>query len=343
MRRLDAALELWGRDGAFQDNLRSAVREGGVKPPHSKALRAFSWFLGAPQPTGMSDCTEGAGLTPDSNAVHPHRFIPFVIFTVSGLLLYEPAFFAFNRSGWFPIATFVGIPLLFAAVLASLRRSRRFLHYAPACFSFWMASVALFFLWLLDESPARWLGLHPESPPGRAIGKLADVAVMMVTFTILTRLFRTSFGSIYLQKGRLRLGLAIGLIGFAGMATFGVLEARALGIGMSRILGWTPWLLIFVLANGFFEELMFRGVFLKKFEPLAGTHLSNLATALVFAIGHAGVTYTSSILPFVGITFVFALVAGFVMQKTEAVWGSALFHAGADVVIMIGIFAGVKT
>jgi hypothetical protein len=31
------------------------------------------------------------------------------------------------------------------------------------------------------------------------------------------------------------------------------------------------------------------------------------------------------------------------MQKTEALWGSALFHAGADVVIMIGIFAGVKT
>jgi hypothetical protein len=25
---------------------------------HSKALRAFSWFLGARQPTGMSDCTE---------------------------------------------------------------------------------------------------------------------------------------------------------------------------------------------------------------------------------------------------------------------------------------------
>jgi len=166
---------------------------------------------------------------------------------------------------------------------------------------------------------------------------------MMITFTILTRLFRTSFGSIYLQKGRLRLGLLIGLIGFAGMATFGVLEARASGIGMNRILGWTPWLLVFVLANGFFEELMFRGLFLKKFKPLVGPCLGNLATALVFAIGHAGVSYTSSILPFVGITFIFALVAGFVMQKTEAVWGSVLFHAGADVVIMIGIFAGVKT
>jgi len=43
MRRLDAALGLWRRDGALQDGLRSAEREGGVEPPHSKALRA--WLL----------------------------------------------------------------------------------------------------------------------------------------------------------------------------------------------------------------------------------------------------------------------------------------------------------
>ena len=32
-----------------------AFRHGG---PHSKARRAFSWFLGARQPTGMTDCLE---------------------------------------------------------------------------------------------------------------------------------------------------------------------------------------------------------------------------------------------------------------------------------------------
>jgi len=45
VRRLDAALELRGGDGAVQACIRAAVREGGVKPPHSiKALRAFSGF-----------------------------------------------------------------------------------------------------------------------------------------------------------------------------------------------------------------------------------------------------------------------------------------------------------
>ncbi len=32
----------------------------------------------------------------------------------------------------------------------------------------------------------------------------------------------------------------------------------------------------------------------------------------------------------------------YITQKTGALWGSALFHAGADVIIMIGIFAGAK-
>jgi len=103
-----------------------------------------------------------------------------------------------------------------------------------------------------------------------------------------------------------------------------------MGISSRRLLGWAPWILTFVLANGFSEELMFRGLFLKKFEPLLGAPLAHVLIGFVFAVGHAGVTYTADILVFVAITFVFALIWGYLMQKTGAVWGSALFHAGAD-------------
>ncbi len=91
------------------------------------------------------------------------------------------------------------------------------------------------------------------------------------------------------------------------------------------------------------EELIARGLFLKKVQPFLGTFLSNLVTTIVFSIAHVGVTYSSDLLTFLVVLFVFALLAGFVMQKTDALWGSALFHAGADILIMIGIFAGVKT
>ena len=70
---------------------------------------------------------------------------------------------------------------------------------------------------------------------------------------------------------------------------------------------------------------------------------ANVLTGFVFAAGHSGVTYTADILVFVAITFVFALIWGYLMQKTGAVWGSEIFHAGADTLIMIGIFAAVRT
>lgn len=272
----------------------------------------------------------------------PPRGASFALFLLSGLLLFELEFFAFSSGGRvFQIATCVGLPLLFSTVALLFHRSSRFIAYWPAFFSYSLVSVAFFFMWLLDGWFAR-LGLDPKSPKGMALSKLLDAVVFVVIVVMLTRFFRVSLGSIYLQKGRLRLGLIIGIAGFAMMATFGVLEARSMGVSAARVIEWAPWLLLFVLSNGFFEELMFRGLFLKKFEPLVGPRLANLLTALVFAIGHAGVRYTADILTFMAITFVFALVWGYVMQKTDALWGSVLFHAGADTVIIIGILAGVK-
>lgn len=278
----------------------------------------------------------------DVEARHP-RWLSFGVLLVAGLLLFEVAFFAFNGGGEpLQIAAFVGLPIAYSVAATLLRKSRRFVAYWPAFFSFAAASIALFSMWLLDRFPAQWLGLDAKSPPGMALGKVFDLLLLILTVMMLTRLFGVSPGSVFLQKGKLGPGLAIGFAGFLAMAAFGVFEARDMGVSMSRLLAWSPWLLTFVLANGFFEELLSRGLFLKKFEPLVGPGLANIVTALVFAIGHAGVTYTADVLTFMGVTFVFALIWGYLMQKTGALWGSALFHAGADVVIMIGIFAGVK-
>ena len=275
-------------------------------------------------------------------ARHP-RWLSFTVLLFAGLLLFELAFFALQGGGkLFQIATFVGLPITFSIAAAILRKSRRFVDYWPAFLSYAVASIALLPIWLLDEFPARWLGLNLKSPPGMAVGKVCDALLLILTVFVLTRVFGVSQSSVFLQKGKLGLGLAIGFAGFSVMAAFGVFEARDMGVSTTRLIAWIPWLLTFVLANGFFEELMFRGLFLKKFEPLVGPRLANVVTALVFTIGHAGVTYTSDVLTFMAITLVFALIWGYVTQKTGALWGSSLFHAGADVVIMIGIFADVK-
>jgi membrane protease YdiL (CAAX protease family) len=273
------------------------------------------------------------------------RVLPLFIFLVCSLLLFELPFFAFNStSKWFQLATFIGLPVLFSMMAMLTHRQQRFIEYWPAFSSFVMVSIALLLMWLLDDFPRRWLNLNPKAPSGRAIVKLSDALILLFTVVVLAKLLRIDFDSIYLRKGtRPRLGLAIGLASFALMASFGVVEGHGMGISNRRLLDWAPWILSFVLANGFFEELMARGLFLKKFEPLLGATLANILTAFVFAAGHAGVTYSEDLLVFVPITFVLALIWGYMMQKTGSLLGSALFHAGADTLLIIGIFAGMKT
>ena len=55
---------------------------------------------------------------------------------------------------------------------------------------------------------------------------------------------------------------------------------------LEKLLPLWPWILVFVLSNGFMEELLFRGLFLQKLEPFLGKGKSNILTAIIFAIMH---------------------------------------------------------
>ncbi len=87
------------------------------------------------------------------------------------------------------------------------------------------------------------------------------------------------------------------------------------------------------------EEVLFRGLFLRKLEPFYGKVISNLLVAFVFTVLHRAATYTADQYLFLAILFPLALAWGYIMQKTDAVWGSILFHAGMDIPIILGIFS----
>jgi uncharacterized protein len=86
------------------------------------------------------------------------------------------------------------------------------------------------------------------------------------------------------------------------------------------------------------EELVFRGLFLGRYEPLLGKWLTILSTALVFTLAHAQVSYTTPV-GFLVVLFGLAIAWGWLMHKTGSLWGSALFHAGADLLIILPIFS----
>jgi membrane protease YdiL (CAAX protease family) len=54
------------------------------------------------------------------------------------------------------------------------------------------------------------------------------------------------------------------------------------------------------------------------------------------------VNYTADQYLFLAILFPLALAWGYIMQKTDSLWGSILFHAGMDIPIMLGIFSNLS-
>ena len=238
-----------------------------------------------------------------------------------------------------------GLFLLIAGLI--LRRDKRFDQYWQVPIALFIALVAISLDFYLDLNglvlPV--LGVELNSPAGWAVDKLGSSALLVGAILLLNRAFGNSLGDLYLRRGNLRVGLIIGAVAFVVMvaSVIPVSETAFQGrdVTWQRILPWTPWIAIFVLANAFGEELLFRGLFFGKLQPHLGRFGTNIVIAIVFALMHAGVGYTADILMFLAILFPLSLAWGYVLQRTNSIWGSVLFHAAMDIPIIVGIFSTV--
>lgn len=233
----------------------------------------------------------------------------------------------------------VGLCTAFLVLAVAAYQFPRWKTYWPFFFACFTAAFSLFMAWRLADYGLEIFSLTTETPAGIAVAKLSESIVIVFTIVLLAVAARSDRASIYLQRGNLKKGLAIGLPAFAACAIAAGVQALGRGVEPAKLVSWAPWILIFVLANGFMEELLFRGIFLRRLDRLVGARPANVLTALVFALAHARVTYTPDVLTFVALVFVLGLVWGYIIQKTESVIASSLFHAGADVLIIVGMFA----
>ncbi len=272
--------------------------------------------------------------------------LALVFILIGGLILIV---FSSLRPLLKPVPDYLGRIGLTAALLVAallLRQHEPSKKYWPVVYGLFVMTAAVSLDWVFANYVIQNLGVYGNTPAGFALLKLNECAVIVAALILFTRLSGDSLGSIYIQKGRLKQGLTIGLVAFmvaaAGSIPMSSLLFKSGSLQLERIIPWLPWLLIFVLANATQEELLFRGLFLRKLEPFFGKFLSNLLIAITFTLLHKGVTYTSSELIFLAVLFPLALAWGYIMQKTDGVWGSILFHAGMDIPIMLGIFANLS-
>ena len=230
---------------------------------------------------------------------------------------------------------------MIAALL--IRRSRRFNKYWLVLFAFFVASFAQALDYYFNDWSLRLLGLDIKTPAGIAVSKLESTIMIVVPILLLTKASGGNLASIYIQKGKLRTGLIVGLVVFFAVAAVSIPWAKwqyqTGDLSLERVIPWIPWILIFVLANGINEELLFRGLFLRKFEPLLGPFPSNLCMAIPFTMLHIGVDYTQNPLMLLVFLLPLGLALGYVMQKTNSILGSWLIHASVDISVALALFS----
>ena len=273
-----------------------------------------------------------------------NRILVFIIFlacgislpSLSGLLIFP---FSGVSSGLALDYTFaLSVVFLIVSILLRSRQSLR--AYWRVFFAFFIASFAL----LLDFS----LNIPSNTMSGILLDMLLSTSIIVSTIILLSKISGKSASSIFLKRGKLKLGIAVGLIGFFFFALTAVPASeylfQAQSLNIDKVLAWMPWIIPVVLMNGLREELLYRGLFLRKFELKLGAKTSNLLQAIIFSLSHsvAGVglyAYTPYIWGLVVFTFSLGLDWGYIMQRTDSIVGSALFHAGTDIPVFIGIFS----
>ncbi len=227
-----------------------------------------------------------------------------------------------------------------------MRRSQRLKPYWLIPFAFFTGLAAISVDYYLSLS--KWilpaLGLTIKSPAGLAIDKLESSLLGICIVLLLNRLAGQKLTSLYIRRANLALGLLVGIsamvIMISGLIPVTELFFNGRDLSWDRILPWTPWVLIMITANAAYEELAFRGQLIGKMEPFLGKLATNLVTSLPFVLMHAGNDYMAN-------TFIFfvlqllplSLAWCWLMQKTNSIWGSILFHAAMDIPIFVGIFS----
>lgn len=274
-----------------------------------------------------------------SPSAGPGTITAFALLTLSGLAVFLPAI---TFSAMIPDGpeTILRIALIAAIVsLWFVLKDRSGWHDQAILFlALGLAALAHLVGWryggiLLDAFEG-----DLETMRGIGLAKAGSAGMTLVPIVLVFLFGQKAGPDFYLRMGRRGLiGLVIGVVAFFGFgyATFGssLADDTALRIFLESL----PWILLFVFSNALMEEIVFRGLFLSTAVKLMGKHLAALATALVFAAAHMTVTYTPDVPVFLAIVLGLSLIWAYLMTWSRSIWGSVVFHAGGDLIIMGGI------
>jgi membrane protease YdiL (CAAX protease family) len=264
----------------------------------------------------------------------------FLIFFILETMVFTIITFSPYVSGNTLLTLHIILTAALLVVAMLLRQIEKGKPYWPVFYAFFVAGVAVLISTLFSDDLLIWFKQTVTTPQGIAMAKFSESILRVIPILILMPLMGFSWHSIYLKTGKVRIWLPIAIVAWIVFPAFAFfpLNSRQPG-ALEELLPLLPWILLFLLSNGFMEELLYRGIFLKQYEPFLGKGLSIILTAVVFTLMHTQVTYAAQMIQFMVIVLVLSLIWGILIQKSDSLWGAVLFHAAADCLIIFGAFA----
>jgi membrane protease YdiL (CAAX protease family) len=250
--------------------------------------------------------------------------------------------------GLFARVTYGAVVAALLLAVALLARRSSAVALSSVAFAFFVFAVVQ----VLNNSVPPYFGttiLHQPPVNGDPLGstvsatiwvQLLETALAVVPILVLVRWWGGSRSDLYLRVGRMGWWLAASAVVFVAcyLATATGMTQRLFPVRsvlpLDRFLALTPALLVLCLSNGLQEELLFRGLFLKRYQHIFRPLTANLLQATVFAIAHAGVVYTPIAFVFLFVVaFPLGLLTGYLMRNTRGLLTPVIVHAGLDIPI----------
>jgi len=211
-------------------------------------------------------------------------------------------------------------------------------------FAFLVASIAYPITALLDgwiRAVLDWFSMATETSQGLAIEKISEMLIKVFPILALVRISGADFGSIFLKRGKLKLGMGIGWLVFFFLAPASFMFAAQRFTSLETLKNAVVWGLVFSFANAFMEELWLRGIFLDQFTLVLGEKGSVWLTSMIFAAMHSFAYYfMPEAIPFFALnTLALGLACGYLMVKSDSIWGPVIIHAASDFFLFVAILA----
>lgn len=266
------------------------------------------------------------------------------------IIFIASSFLAFNVGGYNSFipaelilitrAAIVGILSIATLVIYQAKGSLN--RYWKISCSFLIASIGLLSAWIFGRWYSLIPGLIPDSVEGAAIAKVAEVLPIILAILAGVWIIERDFSVIYLNGGNIRQSIKLGIIISPG-ALFVFVALGGLGFSATpnEVIAWMPWICVFAFSNALMEELLIRGLFLREYESIFGQRGALILSSVIFALFHQAIIGFMDILSmaaYFSIPLIMGILWGYIIQKSDNIWGAVLAHMIADIFFVLVMF-----